>query len=143
MQTEPGESTDRLASTLVDNLAIYGPDTVNTQDILYIKSQTAEGSGIYMSGNEHPLGSDWDVVSSDSPYDVRSNAPQIWYRDYVRSEDQKANIIANTGARPWARSDLDQQTINDLVNDTGSIKDCMSGCPNEVGTYPPFQENGP
>jgi hypothetical protein len=41
-------------------------------------------------------------------------------------------VLAQSGSRPLERSAIDTRIINDVIEQRGSIKDCLSGCPNQV-----------
>jgi hypothetical protein len=57
----------------------------------------------------------------------------------LTNEEAYHHVINHAGSRPFDRSPIDQRIIEDVVNRRGSIKDCLSGCVNQVGspiTYP-------
>jgi hypothetical protein len=51
-----------------------------------------------------------------------------------------SSVLENVGARPWERDVVDRRIIEEVKAGTGSIKDCISDCPNHVGGWPVIRE---
>jgi hypothetical protein len=50
----------------------------------------------------------------------------------LRNEEAYHLVLNQSGSRPFDRSPIDARIINDVIYGRGSIKDCLSGCSNEV-----------
>lgn len=105
--------------------------------ILYYDSTIPVLSRAFMSHNICPtrpldVSSEW----------LCSNWPQAWQVfsppilesgvQIKLPNDTVAYTLANAGPRKWNRWIGDQQVLDDIIAGTGKIRDCISGCTNEV-----------
>ena len=54
----------------------------------------------------------------------------------LSSSDTESFVLSTAGSRPKQRSSIDTRIISDVRNRAGSIKDCLTGCPNSTGRIP-------
>lgn len=78
------------------------------------------------------------IISDREPRITRLNASPHWPAGFrARPSDQvEAWVIAEAGARPWARDAVDQRILREVRNGTGRIIDDEA----EVGGYPVMAE---
>ena len=105
-------------------------------------------SKYYLHDNKTDAGTgDWELIRDDTGINVETNckvlSAPLWPKDLISlgSANVKAHILNNAGARPNDRDTVDSRLVNDAANDTGTIKDCVSGCARSAGGYPSLDEN--
>jgi hypothetical protein len=104
----------------------------------------ANGTRIYLEDNETPgcTSDPWSAARDDSPswFNVKANEPPIWIDGLtvLPSSQVKEWVLANAGARPWDRDEVDARIVSGVLNGTGRIidsQDDVGGWPDTEPTY--------
>jgi len=93
--------------------------------------------GNYGPTRTRPTDSEWMISSMvESPF--RSASPRFVPNVPVDqpAASTYASVLLNAGARPAERNDVDKRIIAEVASGTGSIKDCVAGCPLNAGGWP-------
>ena len=137
-----GGNSGVVNQSYVGNLYIPGVDSGNKMFVIETTSKNGKyeilnGSKFYFSGNAVDgmnISDPWDFVENKTGLNLRteSNPISINYPALsAENGDLYNHVIANTGARPAERgiagkSDpVDVRMINDLINRTGQIINCI------------------
>lgn len=130
-------------NSIVGNLYIRGPDTgkpYNNGDYIAIHDLASYSRQVYLQDNARltafnspqvPQTNQWANVyyhSGQSESAVRVNSPPVWVPGLVAKPvgDVRASVLAQAGARPGDRSAKDREMIQDVLNGTGNIVNCVS-----------------
>ena len=107
---------------------------------------TPGGNQIYRSGNllTNPLAITMTTEGNELPYDPNvssppAQAPTTGVFSPMAAASVEAHVLANAGARPWDRDDVDTRIIADIVGRTST-----AGYPahqSDVGGYPALATN--
>lgn len=116
-----------LESSAVGNVIVTGPDSGGYADRIFIHPNVTDDSQFYLLDNDAP----------SEPYvgaGILLESPSIWCDPLtVRPSGEVLEwVLANTGARPWDRDDVDERIISDVRSGTGRIIDSQ----NDVGGWP-------
>lgn len=147
IHTEPESEPAPASATVVDNVVVFGPDVVNTDHVLWLKTDTRDGSAVFMDGNVLPTAAiQWDMVRNEAGIDPRLDEPQLWDEGYRRVDPGllEAYLQEHVGANPRGRHSLDIRILTDLAVRGGSLKDCVSPSPeciNDAGGWPGIPSN--
>jgi hypothetical protein len=105
-------------------------------------------SKYYLDDNKTDAGTgNWELIRDDTGINVEKNckvnSPPLWPKGLTSlgSANVKAYVLNHAGARPNDRDAVDSRLVDDAINDTGTIKDCVSGCARSAGGYPILAEN--
>ena len=104
-------------------------DMLDTSEIFLSNNKCGkEGEGYHTQASP----SDWTHVrwwggQGDISEDVMLSSASIWPTGLVALDvdDVKAHVLANVGARPADRDEVDTRLISEVTNGTGSIKDSV------------------
>jgi hypothetical protein len=129
----------------VSNVAIPGPDTHGDGKAVKIDLRPDEvgwGNSLYMADNIGPYQSSADqwrgvtFMDAAREWSVRASSMPSWHAhfDYavMPSSQVVSHVLANAGARPLDRDDVDRRIVRDVVNRTGG----RIASPTDVGGYP-------
>jgi len=129
-----------LFSSTVGNVIIPGVDTYDAYwcnpnsacKPICVYNNVANGTKIYLYDNEAPgrTNDPWSVARDDSQcsHDFKALVPPIWLENLtvLPSSQVKEYVLANAGARPWDRDEVDKRIVNDVINGTGRIIDSQN-----------------
>ncbi|MDH4070137.1 MAG: T9SS type A sorting domain-containing protein [Ignavibacteria bacterium] len=126
----------RNHSSLVGNVFIPGSDT-DTGAPITLSSELIPGSLVYLEDNRSD--------GYESPYHNWSgfnpivNQPPFWPQGLIAeaSNTTRLDVLANAGARPTDRDEVDARIIADALNGTGSLIDSQD----DVGGWPTLAVN--
>jgi len=129
--------------SFVGNTYIPGPWSFITRP-LYART-LAKGSRILARDNrfmspEIPISRDWDTTFLPSiPFQLRSAPFRSPGRSRMKSERAYQAVLKNAGSRPFDRSPIDARIVREVKEQTGSLKDCLSGCARAASPPPDSQ----
>ncbi|ADN77114.1 hypothetical protein Fbal_2912 [Ferrimonas balearica DSM 9799] len=119
-------------TTIAGNVRLKGPSSDSGRDTAWVViNESRDGSKIYIEDNlcEGWDNTDWPCVrvDSDNGGDFRVKQPPLWlYGLKVLPASQTLEyVLANAGARPKDRDDVDTRLINDVINGTGKLINCV------------------
>lgn len=141
-------------NTFIGNVYADGPSLTSSQynPILLPINDLSVHSRLYLQDNfwlrrnesDGSVGDQWELVTDEGGNgDPRVFSPPVWIDGLAPITDQQEiiqEVLAKAGARPANRNSIDGQIINDFLNKTGKIVDCISGCSESLGT-PVIAEN--
>ena len=132
------KSDSPLFSTAVENVIIPGSDTRSISDSIMVNSIPSD-SVIYLSGNYSPkilnnplcANDAWCIaviLESQITKLTDGDQPPVWTLTLqVRSSDEATGwVLLNAGARPTDRDTVDERIVNDVINNTGQLIDCVA-----------------
>ncbi len=100
-------------------------------------------SKYYLHDNKTDAGrGDWELIRDDTGINVKLKCkvlnPPLWPNGLVSkgSTKVKSYVLNNAGARPYDRDRVASRLVNDAINGSGTLKDCVSGCARSAGGYP-------
>lgn len=140
--------------SFVGNVIKRGPDSGSTSGcIAWLVGYSNDfykngvGSKIYTDDNItfncDKYSGEWVGVLDPNQYRnvpaLKALSPPIWPSDLktLDSKDVEKHVLANAGARPFDRDEVDIRIINDVKNGTGRIVDS----PKKVGGWPVLETN--
>ncbi|MCB0335654.1 MAG: hypothetical protein KDD62_05090 [Bdellovibrionales bacterium] len=100
------------------------------------------GTRIFVSHNIGPKrpsdsGSEWLVAGFDeNPHRAASPIVDETGIAPLVPTDTMPYVLSNAGTRPAERDSIDSRIINQVLNGTGTIIDCVEGCANSAGGWP-------
>jgi hypothetical protein len=136
--------------TVEENIYITGPTVANYYPIRFINLTTSANTNIYLSGNVE------DDVSPHTPMYICTNCDEpvanyleiarpIWWTGTTELDAEgglKDYVLANAGARPSDRDNVDQRAVDDVINDTGDLIDWHTDLGSDgLGGYQALAEN--
>lgn len=131
-------NNDRLPKpvqlTFIGNIYIPGPWSFIAPPI-YAK-HLDRSSRLYVQDNKLLIAGSgsadpWSIAGVDE-VSFRTNTPPLKSAGVapIATEALSNDLLATVGSRPHRRSGIDRRIIDDIKFRKGSIKDCLSGCPN-------------
>lgn len=131
---------DPVLMSFIGNTYIPGPWSFVTAPV-YSK-RLAPGSRLYLHDNRFPsvasrLEEDWQATTLYAS-DTRADTPPLasFDQEAMSSETAYEEVLRNSGSRPFDRSATDRRIIEQVSRREGSLKDCITGCERQVGTWP-------
>jgi hypothetical protein len=126
--------------SFIGNSYIPGPWSFITPPVY--AATISSTSRVYLSDNcfgdsRSPFGQDWSATSlPESPF--RSETPLVVSpgQPTILSSQAYSIVLREAGSRPYSRSGTDRRIVREVSLRTGSIKDCIAGCPHAVGAWP-------
>ncbi len=117
------------------NAYIDGPDADGYTVPILIDDAVFKGTKVYVSDNVAA----GTIVKDKTSFGALASSPPVWHpslRPYPGkyTEDR---VLANVGARPADRDDVDKRIVNEVKNRGGSIIDSTG----QVGGWPNLAEN--
>lgn len=107
--------------------SIYGDKTVPVNTRIYVEDN-------FGPARTSPELDEWKI--SGLPIAMRATAPLLTLPEDVLPANKISEwLVANAGARPWDRSQVDARIVAEFVAGTGDIKDCVAGCPRSAGGW--------
>jgi hypothetical protein len=125
--------------SIIGNVYIEGPDAGSTLPITY--NGVAAPDLVYVRDNSENgvvPNDPWALVASE-PANTKASSPPIQSSSVsiMRNSDVLAYVLANAGARPADRDNVDKRIVNDVKNRQGHIIDSQ----NEIGGWPNLAQN--
>jgi hypothetical protein len=160
--TSGGAWAGPTSTSIVGNLYIRGPSTGGGPDFVMIHQNAVDGSRVYISDNavlsaynspQVPLTDQWGRVaymSGKTAANFRVDTPSVSVPGFVARPVGAVRtwVLANAGSRPAARSAKDSEIVNDVLNGTGTIKNCVSATRcraapynHDAGGWPVYAKN--
>jgi hypothetical protein len=106
----------------------------------------APATRLFLKGNIGPgrwedSGDEWSF-SSISKSLHQSVSPVLTPSGVIITSAIEAfqSVLANSGTRPKMRNAVDKRVITEVFSNTGSFKDCVSGCEKNTGGWPSLPE---
>ncbi|MBW3139890.1 pectate lyase [Ferrimonas balearica] len=119
-------------TTVAGNVRLKGPNSEESRDSAWVVvNEDRSGSKIYIENNlcdgwENPT---WPCVRVDSEKgeSFRVKEPPLWIEGLkvLPADDTLDYVLTNAGARPKDRDEVDSRIINDVINGTGQIINCV------------------
>jgi pectate lyase len=111
-------------ASVIGNVYIRA-DTSSRQTPLALDRNMAEGSKVFIEDNliaGHALkGADNPLLADLSPWKPRG------YK-VLPSSEVLQSVLADAGARPWERDEIDAQTVRDAIEGRSVRRDCVYAC---------------
>jgi len=125
------------AETLIGNVYIPGPNTPGGSPI-HIYPNVKSGSQVYVADNTMNRAASpadpWSLVINDVGAWVQASSPPVMASalTILPSTLVEASVLAQVGARPADRDNVDTRVVNDVKNGTGRVINSQ----NDVGGWP-------
>lgn len=128
--------------SIVGNVMELGPDS-NKISMLDIMNGPVQ---IYIEDNVAKGNKDEEVSIVTGDRSKITKTKPIWFDQLsvLSSNKVKENVLANAGARPWDRDEIDVRLVKDIVNRTSKIidnEDEVGGYPKRSETRRPFKKS--
>lgn len=134
-------------NTIVGNVFIRGRSTKSGTKPIFLRGGNAgtllPESEVFVRDNkaEGYGGDDWDIVSNVFDVGKRVEVPPAWAAGLearsVSGDEEIRFLMANGGARPLDRDEVDRRVVDDIREGTGK----MINSPREVGGFPDLARN--
>lgn len=110
------EGTGPWSASVIGNVVKAGLDDRELGQEIFVKSNTAPGSRLYLNDNIAQYFNDasFDPLVSEPPWLPES-------LEILPSSEVESWVLANAGARPWDRDVIDQRIVADVRNGTGHV----------------------
>lgn len=127
-----------VISNVIGNVIIPGYNAVSVSDSIIFQEGLSASSRIYLSDNYSPVKecnpgyiyAPWciAVVIGIGPTRLTNKDQQVWISSLhpQPSNEVKGSVLSNAGARPADRDSVDIRIVNDVIQGTGQIIDCVS-----------------
>lgn len=117
------------------NVFLKGPNTRSRVVAIKVDEDATKGTAIYLKDNI-PSFSEFDY---EGQFDPRVQAPPIWVSplEVMRSEFVEDWVLANAGARPLDRDDVDKRVVAEVKNRSGKVIDK----PEDSGGWLSFEQS--
>ncbi|MBY6017618.1 hypothetical protein KUW04_07500 [Halomonas denitrificans] len=119
-------------TTVAGNVRLKGPSSDSNRDsATVVLSENRSGSKIYIEDNlcDGWDNTDWPCVRVDTSNGAsfRVSEPPLWIDglQVMRASQTLDYVLANAGARPGDRDEVDARIIADVANRTGTIINCV------------------
>ncbi len=123
----PHELSGPTRASIVSNYVMGGPSSPTTKRLHALSAGLNEGSEIFYSDN---LSEDvWAFDTSERVAGPTPNPfvsePPLWLNvvDILPTKDVPAYVLAEAGARPWDRDEVDARIIGEVRTRSGQIRD--------------------
>lgn len=90
------------------------------------------------------LDPEWNITSlPEIPHRSLNPVLPIDGLSLLSAEEATSRVISSSGARVMDRSatSVDERIVSDVLNVTGDLKDCVSGCSKSAGGFPAYSVN--
>jgi hypothetical protein len=139
--TDTGKIGRPILFSVIGNFYKPGPKSYAKGKSIH-GAPPASGTRIYVNSNVGPgrtvdQGSDWAFAGiPEKPH--RALGPPIPLSGVtpLKPSDTYNYVLKNAGSRPWERNVIDTRIIQEVKLNTGSIKDCVTGCAKNAGGWP-------
>lgn len=123
--------------SFIGNTYIPGPWSFITRPIyaatLSPKSRIFARDNRFLS-SDLAISNDWDVTAlSPTPHRLRATPFRSPGRSRISSERAYQAVLKNAGSRPFGRSAIDTRIVKEVMERTGSLKDCTTRCGRATG----------
>lgn len=150
LQLEDGYNWGEVKSTVIGNVMMHGPSTMQNAAILQVKRDVTSAK-IFWSDNVtlSKTGSRIDnLIWNDAKINYQVFQPTVdLSRIKVASSNEVAGVIlSNSGARPLDRDAVDVRIVGDVMNGTGKRINCVTDdgsatCDLNAGGWPALASN--
>ncbi len=134
-----GKSNVPLRASVVGNVYVNN-SADDFGNVVYVDEDGPSSVRIYLGDNVGPVyGEGWDLVVGRKDEKVRAVSAPVWVEGFeaLHPSYVQAEVLENSGARPYDRDEVDLRVVNEVKMGSGKIIDSQA----DVGGWPVFDMN--